>query len=223
MPSGSSERIHELIPLLEQARQTGDRLSIVTFGTRAHVEHMLSHSIETTEFTKEVIPHGSDLNDALLTSLALLDPRRPSRILVLSDGESNGGPAENAARRARDAEGSRRLPGSSRESESETSGFATFVCPILCRHVNSFSSQLSSIRIVKRRGKLVLTRNDEVIATQTPLLRTGNEPRSDFEIRSRKSGSITTKSNSRQTAIRSRRTMLERADYASAESPRFSC
>src|SRR5690606_9014125 len=47
-------------------------------------------------------PDGSNLNEALLTALDLVDRNRPARILVLSDGESNAAPPTFAARRARE-------------------------------------------------------------------------------------------------------------------------
>lgn len=104
MPGSSEERALEIISNVEQERGAGDRLAIVTFGAGAQIEHTLSQTIETSTFAKTVLPDGSDLNDGLLTALSLLDPARPARLLVLSDGEANGANPESAARRARELE-----------------------------------------------------------------------------------------------------------------------
>ncbi|MGE3316680.1 MAG: VWA domain-containing protein [Planctomycetaceae bacterium] len=104
MPAESEGNIRELIHNLEQNRAArGHRVGIVTFGSRAQVERVVSNSGELAEYTREVLPDGSDLHDAVMTGLNLVNKNRPARILVLSDGESNGAPPLSAARRAREA------------------------------------------------------------------------------------------------------------------------
>lgn len=102
--AAARENIRELILNLQEhvttAATSGDRLSLVTFGTDSRVEYELAKRISHTEFTKQINPNGSDLNGALLTALDRLDANRPARILVLSDGEANGPNPESAARRA---------------------------------------------------------------------------------------------------------------------------
>ncbi|HID23414.1 MAG TPA: VWA domain-containing protein, partial [Planctomycetaceae bacterium] len=103
MPEDADERVRELIRHLERSRSHGDRLGIVTFGGTAQVEQLLLRHSQLAEFTKAVPPDGSDLNAALQTALNLVDdPRRPVRLLVLSDGEANGPDPLSAARRARE-------------------------------------------------------------------------------------------------------------------------
>jgi len=102
MPAASEDHIRELIGNLEQNRGSGDRVGVVTFGSRAQVERILSGSGKLGEYTREVLPDGSDLYDAVMTGLNLADRNRPARLLVLSDGEANGAPALSAARRARE-------------------------------------------------------------------------------------------------------------------------
>ena len=97
MPEGSSLRVRELIQNVERARSEGDRVGVVTFGTSSRIEHILSSTVQTDQFIKSVLPHGSDLNSAVLAALNLVDADRPARILVLSDGESNGARPETAA------------------------------------------------------------------------------------------------------------------------------
>jgi len=104
MPSDSQQRIRELIQNLEASRAAGDALGIVTFGSRAEVEQTLLSESQLAEYTKQILPDGSDLNDAVTTSLKLVNPKRPARILVLSDGEANGPDPSSAARRAREAQ-----------------------------------------------------------------------------------------------------------------------
>jgi uncharacterized membrane protein len=82
------------------AAASGDRLSLVTFGTDSRVEYELANRISHTEFTKDINPNGSHLNAAILTALDRVDADRPARILILSDGEANGANPESAARRA---------------------------------------------------------------------------------------------------------------------------
>lgn len=103
MPDGAESRVRELIENLENSRASGDRLALITFGATAQVEHLPSNSVQTAGYVRDVRPDGSDLSDGLLTALNLVDPRRPARILVLSDGESNGRSPHSAARKAREA------------------------------------------------------------------------------------------------------------------------
>jgi len=98
------DNIREIILNLQDhvttASTSGDRLSLVTFGTDSRVEYELANRISHTEFTKDINPNGSDLNAAILTALDRVDIDRPARILILSDGEANGANPESAARRA---------------------------------------------------------------------------------------------------------------------------
>ncbi|MEW4527763.1 vWA domain-containing protein [Maioricimonas sp. JC845] len=102
MPPEATRHLQELIRNIETARGTGDRVGIVTFGTEAAVERGLSADALMENYTREVPPDGSDLHDALMAALRVVDPNRPARIVVLSDGESNGPPPVAAARRARE-------------------------------------------------------------------------------------------------------------------------
>ena len=102
MPGESAGRIQELIVNLEKGRRAGDKVGLVTFGTQAAIEQILSHEAAFDKYNKEILPDGSDLNDALQTALNLTQSVRPARILVFSDGESNGPTPLSAARRARE-------------------------------------------------------------------------------------------------------------------------
>lgn len=100
MPPESEERIKELVLNLQHNRRPGDRVALVTFGSTAAVESILSQDAVFSTFEKEILPDGSDLADALHTALNLVNRNRPARILALTDGESNGGAPLSAARRA---------------------------------------------------------------------------------------------------------------------------
>lgn len=100
----------ELIENLERNRGPGDRVGIVSFGGTAEVERLPSEQALFRGFEKDVSIEGSDLNAAILTSLGMVDPNRPARLLVLSDGEFNGADPKAAARRARDQDPDRPVP-----------------------------------------------------------------------------------------------------------------
>ena len=102
LPAKADESIRALIRDLEKNRKSGDRIGLVTFGSRAEVEHTLSGSSELGSYTRQVLPDGSDLNDAISAALNLIESTRPARVLVLSDGEANGATPLTAARRARE-------------------------------------------------------------------------------------------------------------------------
>ena len=104
MPSTAHDNIRELIQNLQRERGPGDRIGVVTFGARAEIEQILSGEAMLDAYMKEVLPDGSDLHDAILQALSLIDPNRPARILALTDGEANGPDPLSAARRAREQE-----------------------------------------------------------------------------------------------------------------------
>ena len=98
LPTAAHASIRELIQNLENNRRGGNRVGLVTFGARAEIEHPLSEERKTGEYALQIPPDGSDLHDALQMALNLVNPNRPARILVLSDGESNGADPAPAAR-----------------------------------------------------------------------------------------------------------------------------
>lgn len=102
LPGKADESIRSFIRDLEKNRKTGDRIGLVTFGSRAEIEHTLNANSEQGAYSRPVMPDGSDLNDAIAAALNLVEPTRPARILVMSDGEANGASPLTAARRARE-------------------------------------------------------------------------------------------------------------------------
>ena len=102
MPAGSDQRVTELIHNLESHRGPGDRLGLVTFGGNVEVEQRPLSTGSLGEFTQTILPDGSDLGEAISTAAALIDPQRPARLFVLTDGESNGIDPRLAARRVRE-------------------------------------------------------------------------------------------------------------------------
>jgi len=102
MPTDSHEHLRELIKNLENNRGVGDRLALITFGSHAEREYLLSNNRELQDYKYEINPDGTDLNEAIAAALDLTDRNRPARILVLSDGEANGASPLSSARRARE-------------------------------------------------------------------------------------------------------------------------
>jgi len=100
MPEGAEDATAELLRLAEEARSPGDRVAIVTFGTRAAVERPLSEDGRFDGFARHVLPDGSDLAAALETALEILPEERRGSILLLSDGELRGRDPLPVARRA---------------------------------------------------------------------------------------------------------------------------
>ena len=103
MRESALANVGELIANLEENRGPGDRIGIVTFGANAKIERPVSQTDSFDEFTMAVRPDGSDLHGAIERALAIAESDRPTRLLVLSDGESNGPDPLDAARHARDA------------------------------------------------------------------------------------------------------------------------
>ena len=100
LPADADPRIRELIDNIHNNRRTGDRVGLITFGSSPAVESLLSENAKLGTYTKEILPDGSDLAEALHYALNQVRPDRPARILVLSDGEANGASPSSAARRA---------------------------------------------------------------------------------------------------------------------------
>jgi hypothetical protein len=102
MTEQDAANVRELIQNLERSRGPGDRVGVVGFGLEPAVERQPSGDAQFAGFEKPVAETGSDLNEALLTGLNLVDRNRPARLLVLSDGESTALDPRSAARRARE-------------------------------------------------------------------------------------------------------------------------
>jgi Mg-chelatase subunit ChlD len=175
MPEDAPRHVLELIENLERARASGDRVGIVSFGGEPQVERLLSHEQRLGEFTKEVAADGSDLAGALETALNLVDPDRPARLLVLSDGEANGADPAAAARRAREAG----VPIDFRAFERPRRGdvsVAELELPesVVPLEPFQFNVWVQSDRIVPaklevfREGRLLATREVELPAGRTP-------------------------------------------------------
>src|SRR3954464_3731035 len=100
MPSDATARTLEIVKLLEQRRTKGDRVGIVTFGRQPRIERLPEAFGETAAFIQEVDRDGSDLGGAIALASSLIPRDRPGRLIVLSDGESNGTPVAAAAHEA---------------------------------------------------------------------------------------------------------------------------
>jgi Mg-chelatase subunit ChlD len=100
MPADGRSRLLEIVKLIEQQRTTGDRVGIVTFGQDARIERLPEEFAEfaaVADFVQQVDRDGSDLGGAISLAASLIPRGRAGRIVVLSDGESNGTPVMAAA------------------------------------------------------------------------------------------------------------------------------
>jgi Mg-chelatase subunit ChlD len=97
MPAESRARALEIIRLLEDGRDTGDRVGIVTFGREARIERLPEEFSEAADFVQQVDRDGSDLGGAIGLAASLIPRGRPGRLIVLSDGEANGASVATAA------------------------------------------------------------------------------------------------------------------------------
>lgn len=173
----SETRIIELLSNLLKGRHSGDRVGIVTFGQQAAVEVMLSKTdvLQGGGYTKQILPDGSDLEAGLQTALNLVDPYRPARILVLSDGESNGPPLSTAIRRAQEL----RVPIDYRGFERIRTGDVAVEAVLLPEIVQprepfQFSAVVYSDK--EADGKVTVSREGRTIATQTRHFSHGSNP-----------------------------------------------
>jgi len=167
MSAEADTRIVELINSLNKGRGSGDRVGIVTFGQNAAVESMLSRdAVLGSGYTQQVLPDGSDLNAALMTALNLVDPFRPARIIVLSDGESNGSPTSAAVRRAQELQ----VPIDFREFERLRTGDVAVEAVLLPEKIGPLEPfQLSAIIYSDKEtdGKVTVTSNGRQVASIT--------------------------------------------------------
>jgi uncharacterized membrane protein/Mg-chelatase subunit ChlD len=151
--------------LIDRVRGQGDRVGIVTFGQNAAVESMLSrNAVLGGGYTQHVLPDGSDLNAGLTTALNLVDPNRPARILVLSDGEANGAPTVAAARRARELQ----VPIDYREFERLRIGDAAVEAVLLPEKVGPLEPfQFSAVIFADKDvdGSVVVTSSGRQVAS----------------------------------------------------------
>ncbi|WP_339741869.1 VWA domain-containing protein [uncultured Rubinisphaera sp.] len=103
MSPESQRSVVELLNNLERNRSHGDRVALITFGSTAQIERVPSANALFKEYSKPLNIDGSDLNAAVQSAVNISDDKRPTRILVLSDGEANGLDPSSAARLAREA------------------------------------------------------------------------------------------------------------------------
>ncbi len=163
MPSEAHANVLELIRNLGTQHGNGDRVGIVTFGIEAAIEQDLSHQGRLDAYTRDVLPDGSDLNDAIESALTLVNPDRPARILILSDGEANGADPAIAARKAREG----RVPIDFRVFERLRAGDVAVDALLLPESVSprepfQFPVWLHADRATS--GRLTLKRDSEVLS-----------------------------------------------------------
>lgn len=167
MSAEANTRIVELLKSLNKGRGAGDRVGIVTFGQDAALESMLSHAaVLGGGYTQQILPDGSDLNAGLTMALNLIDPYRPARIIVLSDGEANGSPPTAAARRAQELQ----VPIDYREFERLRTGDVAVEAVLLPEKIGPLEPFQFSVIIYSDKeadGKVTVMSGGRQVATTT--------------------------------------------------------
>src|SRR5678815_4817215 len=72
MPSEGRNRALEIIRLLEERRDAGDRIGVVIFGRDARVERLLEEHSRFGTFAQQVDDEGSDLGSAIGLAASLI-------------------------------------------------------------------------------------------------------------------------------------------------------
>jgi Mg-chelatase subunit ChlD len=80
----------ELIEMISRQLRPGDRVALVSFNERAHIEQIAESQTAVKSFSIPYSEDASDLTEGLSLALSQVDGKRPSRLLVLSDGEYTG-------------------------------------------------------------------------------------------------------------------------------------
>ncbi|MBI4617979.1 MAG: VWA domain-containing protein [Planctomycetes bacterium] len=90
MPEGSDERALELVSHAEGARLPGCRLGVVAFGRDVALEQVPTEAGRFPGFEKSLDRDASSLADAIRTALAVAEPGRALRVVLLTDGRPTG-------------------------------------------------------------------------------------------------------------------------------------
>jgi hypothetical protein len=89
LPPESLRQQAALIQTLQARRAAEDRIGVVSFASRAAVEHLPQQAAFGT-FSAVHEPDASNLSEALSVALSLIPPEGAGRVLVLSDGRFTG-------------------------------------------------------------------------------------------------------------------------------------
>ena len=91
IPAEGHTKQREILDLVARNLKAGDRLAVVSFNEKAHIEQApTGEAIVPKSFQIPYSEDASDLSEGLQTLLGLIDERRLSRVLILSDGEYTG-------------------------------------------------------------------------------------------------------------------------------------
>ncbi len=173
LPENYHSEILELIRNIEGNRGSHDRVALVGFGVEPEVEHHLDTGTITEQFQKVIPIDGSDIDAAIQQALAEVDENRPARIIVLTDGEANGGNPVYAARQAREVG----VPIDFRLYERTHVGDTAvrgIELPQLVSPREPFQFSVDVYSDHETTGVLTIRRDGQVIATQEPDLLPGS-------------------------------------------------
>ncbi len=171
MPPANDSRLLETLGILEKARPSGSKLAIVGFGRQVVVERGIGEG-EFGGFTGAVDPSGSRLPEALRTALALVESDASARVLVVSDGLTDGTRLESAANEA----AAREIPVDYRHVARSRAGDVAIERFDLPQTAASRESYLLSAWVTSDRNREVtftLRREEKVLAQGTRGLQPG--------------------------------------------------
>lgn len=100
MPVGSESAALEAVRLIESQRKDGDRLGVISFGTRPKIERLPSETLRLSALAAAVDPGGTDLAAAIAAGLEAIPEGTQGSLLIFSDGERTGRDPLPEARRA---------------------------------------------------------------------------------------------------------------------------
>ncbi len=151
--------------------QADTQYGLITFGKEPYVELPFSPTLELNEFLTDLDAEGSDINAALDLALATFPKEGKKTIVLLSDGQqSQGDVAEGLARAKREGVQIFTLPMAPPSTEFSIQALQ-IPQEVAIELPFSFQSVIYATR--PSQGKLLIYRNESLIATKDVVLRAG--------------------------------------------------
>jgi uncharacterized membrane protein len=152
--------------------KSGDRAGVVVFGEAAVVDQPLV-SRPTLERPKaEVASRGTNIFQAIQLALATLPPGQANRIVMLSDGQQNGGNAVAGAQAAKDVGADIHYVAAPLTFEQEVVA-ESLVLPQEVKFGEAFQTRIVAWSVKDTQGRLSLFRNGEFLGSQVVRLTAG--------------------------------------------------
>ena len=173
MPGDVDRRASEIISLLEEKQQNGDRIAVISITKDAVIEKNLTDDSSFQGFQIVTDVDNSHLNSGLQMALDLIPPARSGRILLLTDGENTGSLLSSSRKEAQ----SRAIPihvrylPQSREHDVSITNL-NYPKQSSSGEPVQISAWISSP--MEQDARIILKRNGQVIASGNKKLTVGN-------------------------------------------------